>query len=321
MIGVTWNMSIKSLAVCPRTNGIYKITNIKNGRFYIGKSSGKKGFRVRWREHRKALRKNTHFCAYLQNSYNLHGEDCFTFEILEIRPQGEDLLDLESEYIVKLRAMCFEDGYNIRNKKCDAKYPRIHRENNPTSKEFELLDPDGNLVKGKNLTLFCEELGVNPAAMWHVVKGDLKSYKGYKSPNPEFHVVKKEYRLLSPEKNLVIFNNMREFAKKIGVERTSIQAVLSGSNSNAKGYHLENPSPENRKHLDKLFSRKLLLNKDLRIIVKFAEILAFSQKYKIPRRALYDFFAGRKGPLTEKHNWETPTEEDVKFYPIIEEEF
>ena len=228
-------MSIESLSICPRVNGIYKITNTKTGRFYIGRSEGKNGFYMRWYHHRRLLRKNIHHCSYLQNSYNKYGESCFTFEVLEIKNYGDPLWNLESEYILNLKAMYFEDGYNSTNQTFAKEYPKIYRDTSPRAKEFELLDPDGNLIKGRNLTQFCEELGLDGGTMWGVVNGIAKSYKGYQSSNQEFYRVKKEYRLLSPEKELIIFDNMNEFARKIEAPPNNVFLVFQGKYAQVKG--------------------------------------------------------------------------------------
>lgn len=321
MIGALFNMAIKSLFVCPKTNGIYKITNIDTGQFYIGRAEGKRGFLQRWYGHRLALRKNIHDNIYLQNAYNKYGESCFTFEILEIRPYGEDLFDLESEYIVNLKAMYFEGGYNLANKRFVAKYPKIDRINHHGSKEFELLDPEGNLIKGKNLTQFCEELGLRMGSMFKVITGEATSYKGYKSPNPDFHPIKREYRLLSPEKELIIFDNVSEFARKIGADFSSVWAIFRRTTAHIKGYHLENPTPEHQKHIDRFLNKFFLINEDLGIIVKFLAIRTFSRKYNVPFRPLYSFLTGEPNRLTKNYNWRTPTEDEMYLYPIIKEDF
>ena len=61
-------------------SGIYKITNKLNGRIYIGSS---KLFKLRWKQHSKALRNNKHSNKFLQRDFNKCGEEVFVFEIVE----------------------------------------------------------------------------------------------------------------------------------------------------------------------------------------------------------------------------------------------
>ena len=61
--------------------GVYTITNLINGKMYVGSTSKK--FNLRWNDHKSQLRKNTHDNKYLQNSFNKHGIDNFKFEVLE----------------------------------------------------------------------------------------------------------------------------------------------------------------------------------------------------------------------------------------------
>jgi group I intron endonuclease len=61
-------------------SGIYKITNKLNGRIYIGSS---KLFKLRWKQHSKALRNNKHSNKFLQRDFNKCGEGVFVFEIVE----------------------------------------------------------------------------------------------------------------------------------------------------------------------------------------------------------------------------------------------
>jgi group I intron endonuclease len=82
-------------------SGIYKITAIHNGEFYIGSS---KDIRVRWNRHACDFRKNEHGNKRMQNIYNKYGQNCFKFEIVEeiIFTNKENLIELEQKYLDNL---------------------------------------------------------------------------------------------------------------------------------------------------------------------------------------------------------------------------
>lgn len=65
-------------------NGIYKIINIKNNKFYIGSSSSKTFLYERLKHHEQDLINNKHPNIYLQRSFNKYGIENFYFEIIEI---------------------------------------------------------------------------------------------------------------------------------------------------------------------------------------------------------------------------------------------
>lgn len=78
--------------------GIYKIINLINGKFYIGSSNN---LIKRWRDHLYRLRNNKHMNKHLQNAYNKYGESSFAFVILESDNSwsGEELRKKEQEYL------------------------------------------------------------------------------------------------------------------------------------------------------------------------------------------------------------------------------
>lgn len=75
--------------------GIYKIENEITNQCYIGSS---KNIKKRIMNHKYYLKNNIHHSKYLQRSYEKHGKDCFSFEILEIC-KIENLLNREQYYI------------------------------------------------------------------------------------------------------------------------------------------------------------------------------------------------------------------------------
>lgn len=89
--------------------GIYRITNLKNNKSYIGKTE--LSFGDRWDSHRALLRGNKHYNSALQEDWNRYGEENFEFAILEKVDSAERLNELEIKYISAFRDR--EQGYNI----------------------------------------------------------------------------------------------------------------------------------------------------------------------------------------------------------------
>lgn len=98
-------MKEKSMNNC----GIYKITNKKNGKFYIGSS---KHIDRRWWEHKNDLIKNNHYNSKLQHAWNYHGADVFEFTILE-NVNDDKLLEREKFYLDMFKPYIRGIGYNI----------------------------------------------------------------------------------------------------------------------------------------------------------------------------------------------------------------
>lgn len=86
--------------------GIYKITNLINGKIYVGSAVN---INNRWLVHKRHLLLNKHHSKKLQNSYNKHGIDSFEFKIIE-ECDKEKLLKIEQHYIDLHNTV--KDGYN-----------------------------------------------------------------------------------------------------------------------------------------------------------------------------------------------------------------
>lgn len=91
--------------------GIYCITNITNGKVYIGSTFDT--FQKRWGNHIRKLRSNSHVNEHLQNAFNLYSEESFIFSIIEEIKDDSIILDKEGYYINEYKACDREFGYNI----------------------------------------------------------------------------------------------------------------------------------------------------------------------------------------------------------------
>lgn len=87
---------------------IYKITCIPSKKVYIGQTNNKKR---RLSEHKTELRHNRHHCQYMQNAFNVYGENNFSFEIIE-ECDTKDIDDRERYWIELYKANDKRYGFN-----------------------------------------------------------------------------------------------------------------------------------------------------------------------------------------------------------------
>ena len=76
--------------------GIYKIINVVNNKFYVGSTND---FKRRKTRHFSELRNGRHNNRYLQAAWVKHGEQAFVFVIVEDLSDGTDLLAVENIWL------------------------------------------------------------------------------------------------------------------------------------------------------------------------------------------------------------------------------
>lgn len=88
---------------------VYTITNLENGKFYVGSSVN---VRTRFRTHRRELRKGIHHCEPLQRAWNKYGGDRFKFEVIEEFTSPQDMHDAENRWLTEHygKPHCYNTG-------------------------------------------------------------------------------------------------------------------------------------------------------------------------------------------------------------------
>lgn len=90
---------------------IYKISNLENGKIYVGQTIQKPENREYG--HFYNLKRQSHHNNHLQSDFNRYGESNFKFSILTWATSNEELDKLEKYFIKKYNALNIEKGYNV----------------------------------------------------------------------------------------------------------------------------------------------------------------------------------------------------------------
>lgn len=146
---------------------IYKISNIKNGKFYIGSSSN---IKERFNHHKWELNNNRHINKHLQNSWNKHGQDNFEFEVIDSIFGDRDAgYKLEQWYLDSLTQGAFKDCYNF------SKYARVPR--TTVEKLICVYDYNGAIVEKDFTEVISKKYKINRRRLQDVCRELHKKHK------------------------------------------------------------------------------------------------------------------------------------------------
>lgn len=208
--------------------GIYAILNTANGKIYVGQTKDREGFCGRFEEHRLKLRQRAHYNNYLQNSYNKYGEEVFRFRILEICDDKDDLNVKEKGWMLELKTMYDQNGYNMNLENYNGRKTELRQ------KEFELISPKGEIIKSKNIHEFAKQHGLHETSIGRVINGKARSHKGYRSCHPL--AKRKKHIFISPEGKDIEVENLRDFCLKNGLSECSMYNLRKGKQKEHRGW-------------------------------------------------------------------------------------
>ena len=163
--------------------GIYRVTNLQNGKIYIGGTVDK--VKQRFAAHISSLRRDKHNNAHFQSAWNKYGEKAFLFEIVEtiFVKDKEYINQREQWWIDYYQSYKPELGYNIDKKAGRREFTREQKEyaaklKNPKGVLVYTTKDDNSPKTIYNLNGFCRENNYDPHSVFAVLHGRKASYKG-----------------------------------------------------------------------------------------------------------------------------------------------
>jgi len=187
--------------------GIYFIKNRSNSRIYIGSS---KNISSRFAHHRFHFRRFIHTNIDLQQDWNSFGEDNFVFGVFE-ECHKNSLLDREDFWKSKYT---FEDRYD---NELVAGRPNLGRKFSQKSR--------------KRMSESQKRYAQNVKVHHNANKSKSKQHK-----EKIANTLSKEFILLSPNGDIIVGKNIKQFARENNLHDGNLYKVISGERQSHKGW-------------------------------------------------------------------------------------
>jgi group I intron endonuclease len=219
------------------TNIIYLIHNTKNNKYYVGQSTRTFHKRYRLKKWWRGTKNE-----YLINSVNKHGPENFQITILEYNIESLDKLnELEDFYAIKYNSY-YPDGYNLN--KCGKNKRKNEITIMKAAKSYIFINPNGKIIKFKNMQRFCRENNLHQSAMNGLLTGKVLSHKGWAKydKNDPLKFFNKSIKYIIKDKNENLINikhgKIKAFCKENNLTESHFHAMLNGAECQCKGFRL-----------------------------------------------------------------------------------
>lgn len=255
-------------------SGIYLITNVKNGKRYVGSAVKLK---KRFKDHLSQLTHGTHGNMHLLRVFQKHGPEIFRFSLYEL-VEPEKLLTREQFFMDNY---LHPTDYNIARIAgsqlgCKRSPETVERmrlaQEKVGAKHYELIDPSGKLIKVFNLSRFSRENGLG-GSLSSVISGKLYRAYGYSLPtnNPNYNPPKKVFKLITPDGEHIEVINLNQFIRDNDLPKSTLYDVILGRTIQCHGYTSQQPF------------RKVTKCKEYELITPLGELVKFNNCSKFAK--------------------------------------
>lgn len=211
---------------------IYKITNLKNNKTYVGQTT--RSLEKRWKDHISYFKKSVDYILY--RAMKKHGIENFKIEQIDTAICKKELNKKEAHWIEKLQAMSYQNGYNC-----------LAVDNRLETSEFTKNKHRKNSIKKWNKKEYREK-----------ISNSLRNFKleQYKEKFNVYKALKKG----SKEKGFFVGSWYNQKTCEKDLKISNIGPALNGLVAQCKGYIFEYED----KYKKVLCEKKWLKNKEKR---------------------------------------------------------
>lgn len=278
-----------------QTGIIYKITNLVDGKSYIGQTNRTfyQRYRIKWW--------NRISNEYLTRAVKKYGVESFKIEILEHALNQRQLNKKEIYYIDKFKTLC-PNGYNfhtggLNHKTSEKLRKKMSKTQRKRLEKKYVLIKDGKEYRFKNQTSFAVKHNLKTSTLSMLIRGVFRCYKGFHLPETDVRFKRKtdkvRYLVDANGKTHEVCNIFR-FAKQHGLNHDCLSKLFSGKIRIHKGFHIVNlpPLPERKKQIfDVKYSSIVLVKGDEYLTIPRENRLNFAKTIGID---LYALLSGKR---------------------------
>lgn len=209
---------------------IYKITNLVNGKVYIGQTTN---YNRRFSEHKK-MGYGKEDSKYLYNAMSHYGIENFKFEVIE---KCENYNEREKYWIKHYNSYCGAEGgwgYNMTE---GGEEPPLHiKENSPfATHSQEDVNKVIDLIQNTKISFIdiAKMTNYDASSIKRINEGKLWHDNNLKYPLRIYHshdfIQDRAFKIISDLQNTTL--SQKEIAEKYGVARSTVTAINNGQNN------------------------------------------------------------------------------------------